>query len=73
MCLAIPGKVEKIFEDKYALVDFGGVKKRVCVDLIAGVRVGDYVNVHVGFAINKITKKEAEENLRLIHEAEIRP
>lgn len=68
MCLAVPGRVEKIFDDNHALVDFDGVKKRVCIDLITGVQVGDYVNVHVGFAINKIDKKQALETLQIIKE-----
>jgi hydrogenase expression/formation protein HypC len=69
MCLAIPGKIEKILEDNYAIADFGGVKKRICLDFLKGVKVGDYVNVHVGFAINKISEKDAKENLRIINEA----
>jgi hydrogenase expression/formation protein HypC len=69
MCLAIPGKIEKILEDNYALADFGGVKKKVCVDLIKDIKVGEYVNVHVGFAINKIDEKQAKENLKVIREA----
>jgi len=71
MCLAVPGKIEKILEDNYALADFGGVKKKICVDLLNGVKVGEYVNVHAGFAIHKIDEKEAKENLKLINE--IRP
>ena len=69
MCLAIPGKIEKILDNNYALINFGGVKKNVCIELIKDVKIGDYVNVHVGFAINKIRKKQAEENLRFINEA----
>jgi hydrogenase expression/formation protein HypC len=69
MCLAIPGKIEKILEDNYAIADFGGVQKRICVDFLKGVKVGDYVNVHVGFAINKISEKDAKENLRIVSEA----
>ncbi|MFC1755653.1 HypC/HybG/HupF family hydrogenase formation chaperone, partial [Thermoproteota archaeon] len=49
MCLAIPGRVVEIFKDKYAMVDFGGIKKKVCVDFIEDLKVGEYVNVHVGF------------------------
>lgn len=68
MCLAIPGKIEKILEDNYALADFGGVKKKICIDFLTNVKVGEYVNVHVGFAINKIGEKQAKENLRIIRE-----
>jgi len=70
MCLAIPGKIEKILEDNYAIADFGGVKKRICIDFLKGVKVGEYVNVHVGFAINKISEKEARENLRIIRQTQ---
>ncbi|MDD5292459.1 MAG: HypC/HybG/HupF family hydrogenase formation chaperone [Candidatus Omnitrophica bacterium] len=73
MCLAVPGRIEKILEDNYALADFGGVKKKICVDLLRGVKVGEYVNVHVGFAINKIDEKQARENLELIQEANTNP
>jgi hydrogenase expression/formation protein HypC len=69
MCLAIPGKIEKILDNNYAIADFGGVKKNICIDFIKDVKVGEYVNVHVGFAINKINEKQAKENLKLINEA----
>lgn len=69
MCLAIPGKVLKLLENNYASVDFGGIKKNVCLDLLKDVKVGDYVNVHVGFAINKIDEKKAKENLKFIRDA----
>jgi len=69
MCLAIPGKIEKILEDNYGVVDFGGIKKKICLDLVSGVKTGDYVNIHVGFAINKIDEKLALENLKYIKEA----
>ena len=68
MCLAIPGRIQKILSDNYASVDFGGIKKNVCIDYIKDAKVGDYVNVHVGFAINKIDEKQAKENLRIIRE-----
>jgi hydrogenase expression/formation protein HypC len=72
MCLAVPGKVEEIYEGsdliKMAKVNFGGVKKEVCVAWIPDVQVGDYVLVHVGFALNKIDEKEAMETLRILRE-----
>jgi len=72
MCLAVPGKVEEIYEGsdliKMAKVNFGGVKKKVCVAWIPDVQVGDYVLVHVGFALNKIDEKEAMETLRILRE-----
>lgn len=72
MCLAVPGKVEEIYEGtdliKMAKVNFGGVKKDVCVAWIPDIQAGDYVLVHVGFAINKIDEKEAMETLQILKE-----
>jgi len=59
MCIAIPGKVEKV-EYPYAVVDFKGTKRKVRIDLLEDVKEGDYVLVHVGFAIQKVDKSEAE-------------
>jgi hydrogenase expression/formation protein HypC len=66
MCLAIPGKVEEITEDsglRMGRVNFGGVVKRVCLDYVPEVQVGDYTIVHVGFAISKIDEETAEQTL----------
>lgn len=63
MCLAIPGKVIGIKENK-ALIDYGGVTRETDTSLIENLEIGDYVIVHVGFAIQKLNKKEAEESLR---------
>ena len=67
MCLAIPGKREKIYETiptlKMANVDFGGVKKDICIEWL-DVDVGDFIIEHAGVAISKIEKVEAEEALR---------
>jgi hydrogenase expression/formation protein HypC len=66
MCLAIPGRVEEITEDsglRMGRVNFGGVVKRVCLDYVPEVQVGDYTIVHVGFAISKIDEETAEQTL----------
>ena len=72
MCLAVPGKVVSIDERnpelKMAKVNFSGVSKEVCVQWLPDVQVGDYVLVHVGFALNKIDEKDAEETLRILKE-----
>ncbi len=68
MCLAIPGIIEELTEQT-ALVNFGGLKKEVRMDLIAEPKLGDYVLVHAGFAIQKLSKKEAEETLSLVDQA----
>ncbi|KYK36895.1 MAG: HypC/HybG/HupF family hydrogenase formation chaperone [Theionarchaea archaeon] len=67
MCLAIPGKVVSI-EGTEGVVDFGGVKQKVRVDLIQELQVGDYVIVHTGFAIEKLEEEDALETLRLWEE-----
>jgi len=62
MCLAIPSKIIKI-GDGHADVDVGGIIKRVNVTFIDGPKVGEYVLVHAGFAIQKIAEKEAAASL----------
>jgi hydrogenase expression/formation protein HypC len=66
MCLAIPGKVESIDAEglvRVGRVNFGGVVKTVCLDLVPDVEVGDYTIVHVGFAISKIDEETAQRTL----------
>ncbi len=62
MCLAIPGKVEEITTEgdlRIGRVNFGGIVKRVCLDYVPEVQVGDYTIVHVGFALSKIDEETA--------------
>jgi hydrogenase expression/formation protein HypC len=66
MCLAIPGRVEEITNEgglRLGRVNFGGVVKRVCLDYVPEVEVGDYTIVHVGFALSKIDEETAEKTL----------
>ena len=68
MCLAIPGKIEsfEIYSDpKMGKVNFGGVHKSVCFDLLPEAKVNDYVLVHVGFAISLVDEEDAQETLRM--------
>jgi hydrogenase expression/formation protein HypC len=67
MCLAVPGKIIEIKEDK-ATVDFSGVKRSVDISLLANCVIGEYVLVHVGFAIQKLDEKIARETYRLLDE-----
>ncbi|MFQ6085114.1 MAG: HypC/HybG/HupF family hydrogenase formation chaperone [Candidatus Bathyarchaeia archaeon] len=67
MCLAVPGKVVKV-EGGDGVVDIMGIKKRVNLSLIEDVRVGDWLVVHVGFAIQKLSEREARETLDLFKE-----
>jgi hydrogenase assembly chaperone HypC/HupF len=69
MCLAIPGKVVEIHHaDGLSLgtVSFGGIQKEVCLDWVPEVKVGDYVIVHVGFAISTMDEQEALETLKIL-------
>jgi hydrogenase expression/formation protein HypC len=69
MCLAIPGKVVEIAQEnglRMGRVDFGGVIKRVCLDYVPEVEVGDYTIVHVGFALSKIDEDEALKTLEML-------
>ena len=71
MCLAVPGRVEKIYEangTKMGKVDFGGVIKEVCLAYVPELDVGDYTIVHVGFAISQIDEESALETLRMFQE-----
>jgi hydrogenase expression/formation protein HypC len=68
MCLAIPGRVEDIVDEgviRMGRVNFGGVVKRVCLDYVPEVGVGDYVLVHVGFAISMVDETTAKETLEM--------
>jgi hydrogenase expression/formation protein HypC len=66
MCLAVPGRVLAVEERDHTLmaeVDFGGVHKDVCLEYIPDVQVGEYVVVHVGFAIQRLDEQSAMETL----------
>ena len=67
MCLAVPAKIKKIEKDT-AFVDFGGVAKKISLGILSGVKTGDYVLVHAGFAIGKLEKTEAEDTLKILKE-----
>jgi hydrogenase expression/formation protein HypC len=71
MCLAIPGKVMETYREHDVLmgkVEFGGVCKRVCLEHVPEVRCGDYVLVHVGFALSTIDEAEARRVFELLDE-----
>jgi len=70
MCLAIPAKVVSIDElTDNAVVSLGEVKKTVSLALVENIKIGDYVLLHVGYALNKISPEEAEKTLQLFAEA----
>ncbi len=70
MCLAIPGKIIEIVdaENRLAKVEVGGVRRNVNIGMLDDAGVGDYVLIHVGFAMSNVDEKEAEETLRLLQE-----
>ena len=69
MCLGVPGQIEQIWEGdgvRMAAVNFGGVRKDVCLAYLPEIQVGDYTIVHVGFALTKLDEKSALETLELM-------
>jgi hydrogenase expression/formation protein HypC len=70
MCLAVPGQITSFDKSnpdlKMAKVYFNGVTKDVCVQWLPDVKIGDYVLVHVGFALNKIDEQDALETLQML-------
>lgn len=68
MCLAIPAKVVQVQDGDMAVVDLGGVRKEISLALVDDVAEGDYVIVHVGYALNKLDPEEAEKTLALFAE-----
>ncbi len=67
MCLAVPLKIVSINE-KNAVAEMDGIKRNIRIDFIKNAEVGDYVIVHAGFAIEKLTRKMAQENLEAVRE-----
>lgn len=68
MCLAVPLKILSV-DGRRAVGEAGGLTQRLRVDFIPDIRPGDYVMVHAGFAIEKLTEQQAKENLACIQEA----
>jgi len=65
MCLAVPARVIERRAGDLAIIDLGGVRKEISLALVEEVAVGDYVIVHVGFALQKLELEEAERTLQL--------
>jgi hydrogenase expression/formation protein HypC len=72
MCLAVPGKIIEITQegsvDRKGKVSFGGAVREVNLSFVPDAKTGDYVLVHVGFALSKVDEKEAEKTLELLRE-----
>ena len=71
MCLAVPGKIMEIYESggmKMGKIDFGGTFREACLEYVPEAQVGDYVIIHVGFALNLLSEEEANETLDMLRE-----
>lgn len=71
MCLSIPGKITQIKQSGSLLmgdVDFGGISREICLDYVPEAKVGEYVLVHVGFAISLLDEEEAMARLEMLRE-----
>ena len=68
MCLAIPAQIVELRDNDNAVVDLAGVRKEISLSLVDNVAVGDYVIVHVGYALNKLDPDEAAKTLALFAE-----
>jgi hydrogenase expression/formation protein HypC len=72
MCLAVPGQVLQIDQTnpelKMAKVSFGGINKDICIQFVPEVKIGDYVLVHVGFALSVLDEEDAKETFRILNE-----
>jgi hydrogenase expression/formation protein HypC len=71
MCLGIPGRIQEIRDTallRMGTVDFGGVSREVCLSYVPDAEVGDYVIVHVGFAISQLDEKEAMITLDILRQ-----
>ncbi len=67
MCLAVPAKVTSV-DGEEAVLDYGGIKRKANISMLNDVKVGEYVLVHVGYAISKMDEEEALETLKLWNE-----
>ncbi|MDA8119863.1 MAG: HypC/HybG/HupF family hydrogenase formation chaperone [Gammaproteobacteria bacterium] len=68
MCLAIPVRVERLLDNELAVVEMDGLRKEISLALVDGVREGDYVILHVGYALTRLDPEEAERTMALFAE-----
>lgn len=66
MCLALPARVIEIHDDQRAVVELGGVRKTISLALVDDIQPGDYVIVHVGYALTRLDQDQAEATLALM-------
>jgi len=71
MCLAIPGKIQETYDRnglRMAKVQFGGISRESCIEYVPEAKIGDYVLVHVGFALSVVDPEEAQKTFALLEE-----
>ncbi|MDA0191172.1 MAG: HypC/HybG/HupF family hydrogenase formation chaperone [Proteobacteria bacterium] len=68
MCLALPCRIVELCGDEKAVIDVSGMRKEISLALVEGVGIGDYVIVHVGYALTRLDPEEAEKTLALFAE-----
>jgi len=73
MCLAVPVRVVELVGETSAIVDLGGVRKEISLALVDDVRTGDYVILHVGYALTRLDPDEAQRTLALFAGAGVMP
>lgn len=69
MCLGIPGRIVEVYESsglRMGVIDFGGVRREACLAYVPEAEVGDYAVIHVGFAISRLSEREAGETLAIL-------
>ncbi len=71
MCLAIPARIEQLIAEDGAIVNLGGVRKEISLALVEDAAPGDYVIVHVGYALQKLDQAEAERTLAMFNELSV--
>lgn len=68
MCLALPCRIVELLADDQAMIDVSGMRKEISLALVEGVGIGDYVIVHVGYALTRLDPEEADKTLALFAE-----
>ncbi len=68
MCLAIPAQITQILKEQRAIVNVGGISKEISTSLLDQINVGDYVIIHVGYALTRLDEEEAQKTLNLFAE-----
>lgn len=63
MCLALPAQITQLLDNERAVVNLGGVTKEISISLLSQIAVGDYVIIHVGYALTRLDEKEAQKTL----------